>query len=373
MTNNSNYKICHITSAHPDGDIRIFHKEACSLAKAGYKTYLIVPNSNSRIENEVNVISFQSNYTSRKERMTLTVKQVYEKAVQLDADLYHIHDPELLKIVKKLKRNGKKVIYDVHEDLPRQIMTKHWIPKLLRKLISVTTELYENKIAKKCDGVVTATPFIAERFKLINSKTININNFPFIDELNSPENIRTSNKNICYVGGITAIRGISELIKSLKYTEDVKLILAGSVSPDSYLDELQKLPEWEKVEYLGNVSRKQVGEILGSSFAGIVTFHPLPNHVDAQPNKMFEYMSAELPVIGSFFPLWKSIIEDNHCGICVNPLDPKSIADGINQLKNNPSNISIFGKNGRTAILEKYNWKIEEEKLIAFYQQILNQ
>ena len=96
--------------------------------------------------------------------MTKTVNQVLEHALKLNADIYHIHDPELLKIVKPLKRKGKKVVYDVHEDLPRQILSKHWIPGILRKLISITTEVYENRISKKCDYIITATPFIKNRF-----------------------------------------------------------------------------------------------------------------------------------------------------------------------------------------------------------------
>lgn len=92
-----------------------------------------------------------------------------------------------------------------------------------------------------------------------------------------------------------------------------------------------------------------------------------PNYVDAQPNKMFEYMSAGLPVIASNFPLWKEIIEGNQCGICVNPLEPKEIAAAIDWLTQNPEAAEQMGKNGRKAVEEKYNWQNEEEKLINLY------
>ena len=176
-------KICHLTSAHPDGDVRIFHKECASLSNFGFNVSLIIPNTTSRVEKGVEIISFESKYKSRRERMTKTVKQVLEHALKHNADIYHIHDPELLKIVKVLKRKGKKVIYDVHEDLPRQILSKHWIPSLLRKLISITSEVYENRISKKCDYIITATPFIKNRFLKVNSNTIDVNNFPIIEEL----------------------------------------------------------------------------------------------------------------------------------------------------------------------------------------------
>ena len=102
-----------------------------------------------------------------------------------------------------------------------------------------------------------------------------------------------------------------------------------------------------------------------------MTFLPLPNHVDAQPNKMFEYMSAGVPVIGSSFPLWKDIIEGNKCGLCVNPLDPEAIAKAIDYLINNPVEAEQMGRNGQHAVYEKYNWNIEKKKLFKLYNDLL--
>jgi glycosyltransferase involved in cell wall biosynthesis len=111
--------------------------------------------------------------------------------------------------------------------------------------------------------------------------------------------------------------------------------------------------------------------VLGRSLAGIVTFLPEPNHVTAQPNKMFEYMSAGLPVIASNFPLWREIIETNECGICVDPLDPKAIADAIDWLVENPTPARTMGENGSKAVMERYNWSVEEEKLLALYDKLI--
>ncbi len=366
-------KVCHLTSAHPDGDIRIFLKECVSLAKAGFDTYLVVPNSTTRIDKGVNIVSFESNYTTRKERMTKTVNEVFEKALEIDADIYHFHDPELLRIAKKLLKLNKKVIYDVHEDLPKQILGKYWINKSLRKSMSLAFKFYENRIAKKLSGIITATPFIGERFEKINENTVTINNFPFMDELNSSVIKTTEDQSyVCYVGGISKIRGISELIAAMNLCKNTKLLLAGPVSPDSYIDELKTIEGWKNVEYLGKVDRIEVAKVLNKSNAGIVTFHPLPNHIDAQPNKMFEYMSANLPVIGSHFPMWKNIIEKNNCGICVDPLIPQEIANAIELLSSNKELVEEFGLNGRASVEKVFNWNIEENKLIDFYNKLVS-
>jgi glycosyltransferase involved in cell wall biosynthesis len=125
------------------------------------------------------------------------------------------------------------------------------------------------------------------------------------------------------------------------------------------------------VSAIGQVNRAEVRNVLGRSVAGLVTFHALPNHVDAQPNKMFEYMSAGIPVIASNFALWRDIIEGNQCGICVDPMNPEAIAAAIDYLIEHPEDAKKMGENGRKAVLEKYNWLMEEKKLINLYKELL--
>lgn len=361
-------KICHLTSAHPDGDVRIFHKECVSLTNAGFDVSLVIPNTKTRVEKGVNIVSFESNYTSRKERMTKTVKDVLKHALTINADIYHIHDPELLKIVRHLKKKGKKVIYDVHEDLPRQMLSKHWIPKPIRKVLSVFMEIYENKIAKKCDGIITATPFIKDRFTQVNSNTVDINNYPLLSELQITQPTYSSD-NLCYIGGISLIRGISQMVKSIKDL-NLNLLLAGKFESEELRIQISNLDGWHNVKELGFISREEATEIKKKCLAGLVVFLPEPNHINAQPNKMFEYMASGIPVIASNFPLWKSIIETNNCGICVNPLDPIQITNAINKLLNNPKLAQEMGVNGQKLVKEKYNWEEEEKKLVDFYIKI---
>ena len=107
------------------------------------------------------------------------------------------------------------------------------------------------------------------------------------------------------------------------------------------------------------------------AIAGVVTFLPLPNHINAQPNKIFEYMAAGLPVIGSNFPLWKELIEGNACGLCVNPTQPSEIAAAIHYLASHPEQALQMGANGKKMVQNTYNWTAEERKLQAFYQKVL--
>ncbi|WP_243465227.1 glycosyltransferase [Photorhabdus temperata] len=130
------------------------------------------------------------------------------------------------------------------------------------------------------------------------------------------------------------------------------------------------MKNWHKIDEVGFLNRTETKELLSKSIAGIVLFHPLPNHIDAQPNKMFEYMSAGIPVIASNFDLWKDIILENNCGICIDPLNPKEIANAIDYLSNNYNLAEEMGNNGLLAVNKKYNWDTEQNKLTKFYQQI---
>ncbi len=367
---NNKIKVCHFTSAHPSDDIRIFHKECVSLASAGYEVYLVTANGKEGVFHGVNVVSVKTTSSNRFIRMMKTSKAVYKKALSLDADIYHFHDPELLPFALRIKRKGKKVIYDAHEDVPRQILSKFWIPSILRKTISFFFEKFENRVAKRLSYVVVSTPTIKNRFIQVNSKTEDICNYPLLKENLHIPSWSTRKTEICYIGGITRIRGVFELVESLRYTEGVRLNIAGAFSPESLKQELQAKDEWTKVNDCGFVGREEVSKILNTSKIGIVTLYPQPNYLESLPIKMFEYMLSGIPVIASDFPLWRQIIEDAQCGVCVNPKDPKEIADKINQLLNDDALAERMGQNGREAVLNEYNWGVQETKLLAIYKSL---
>ena len=361
-------KICHITTVHPRYDVRIFHKECKSLSEY-YKVYLIVADGLGNEEKDkVNIIDIGLRQQSRLKRAIADSEKAFKKAIELDCELYHFHDPELIRTGVKLKKRGKKVIYDTHEDLPRQIMGKPYLNKFIKPILANFIEWLENRAAKQFDYICSATPYIRERFKMINRNTVDINNYPILGEL-FQTNINKENT-FCYTGGITRIRGIANIIKAMKNINS-KLVIAGRVNDKSYLSEIKELNEWEKVEYLGLVDREELAIVLSRSIAGIVTFLPSQNHLNSQPNKIFEYMSAGIAIIGSDFKLWKEIIEDNYCGICVNPEKSEEISEAMQYLIDNPEKTKSMGENGQRIVLKKYNWNVEERKLSDVYNKVL--
>lgn len=363
-------KVCHITSVHPYTDTRIFLKECTTLAMAGHETHLVAAGAPDEIRNGVHIHGVAAAPGRRLARMAKTARAVVGMARTLNADVYHFHDPELLPSALKLRREGKRVIYDVHEDVPRDIMSKPWIPRPLRAHISRSFEVYENYAAKCFDYVITATPFIKQRFMRHCAKVEVVNNYPILGELGVAHGTRPQKERaVTYVGDITGIRGSVEMVRAIGET-DAKLLLGGRFDSPGLRQQVMQLPGWASVEELGQLSRTAVAVTFARARAGLVLLHPSPNHTDAQPNKMFEYMSAGLPLIGSNFPLWREIIEGNSCGLCVDPLDAHAIAQAIRWILDHPEEGARMADNGRKAVREKYNWEAEGQKLLSIYQEL---
>jgi glycosyltransferase involved in cell wall biosynthesis len=363
------HKVCHMSSVHYAKDVRIFHKECASLAAAGYDVTLVIPDAEDHTEKGVKVAAVRKP-ANRRERMTQTIMSVYKRALETDAALYHFHDAELFPVGLALKARGKKVIFDSHEDLPRQILSKPWIHPALRKVVAGVGEFVEDNAAKRIDAVIAATPTIRDRFAAQGVTTEVVNNYPILDELsNGPVDWSKKKRQAFYVGGITAIRGAREMVAALDHT-DARLILGGPVEA-SLEEELSCAAAGGSVDLPGFLDRPTVARHLAESMVGLCVLHPTPNYVDATPIKLFEYMGSELPVIASDFPRWRELVGESGAALFVDPLDPAAIGAAIQHLIDHPDEAEAMGKSGRQRVLAGFNWGVEVQKLFALYERLL--
>jgi glycosyltransferase involved in cell wall biosynthesis len=368
------FKICHLTSAHPAMDIRIFHKECRTLCDAGYQVVLIAQYGRDEVVDGIAIKAIKTP-RNRLERMSLTLRRVYRRAVKEKAVLYHLHDPELLLMGFLLKLKGKKIVYDVHEDYSGAIRSRSWIPFGLRTILSKFMRALEALASVCFDAIIIATPAIARHFP--PDKSHIVQNLPVLNVLHTELPIPYCARpfQIVYIGCLSALRGAKEMVRAMELLPDdlqAKLVLAGHFSPADLEDDLKKMPGWKKTSFLGWLSQRDIAALLQESRVGLVLFHPIPNHIESQPNKLFEYLSAGVPVIASDFPLWKNLLTEGRCGLVVDPLDPEAIAAAIRRLLENPQDGESMGQRGLQLFRECYNWNNEAWRLLVAYRRILS-
>jgi glycosyltransferase involved in cell wall biosynthesis len=367
------HRVCHITSSHGRYDVRIFEKECRSLAQNQWEVILLV---NDKRQNEYNdgvsIITTGFQASNRIDRIIGGRKKMLDEALKLDADIYHLHDPELLLIALKLKKSGKKVIFDSHEDVPGQILGKDWIPKIFRKSISEVYRLYEQYVLKRIDALISVTPHLTARLRKSNPNTVEITNYPLVRKAEIQK--QQPERAVCFAGGITAQWMHDEIIQALESITDVKYILCGSGKKE-YIDYLKSFKGWEKVEYLGAITHSQVPVVYSRSRIGVAILNYSENVNGKEGTlgntKLFEIMYAGLPVVCTDFILWRRIIEEYECGICVRPDNVEEIASAISCLLDNPEEAKRMGQNGRKAIMKRFNWNSEERKLLDLYSRLL--
>lgn len=367
------HRVVQMTSAHPALDIRIFHKECKSLVRNGYDVVLIAPHTADELVDGVQIRAIPK-AKRRLERMTVTTWNVYRAALKENAQIYHFHDPELIPIALLLRMRGKKVIYDVHEDLPKDIEDKTWISKPLRGLIAGAMKVIEGVAAHLLSGIVAATPFIAKRFPA--HKTVTVQNYPLLEELSfadTQSSIYAQRDPIAvYMGGITEIRGVREMITAVEETNNpqMRLVLLGGFWPEQLQTEVSQMPGYKKTMYMGWKNRTELLQLAGKARMGLVVLHPVRNYLESQPIKMYEYMALGLPIIASDFPFWREILKGLDCCLFVDSLDPKAIAKAMNHLLENPQESEAMGLRGKQAVLERFNWTVEAIKLLSFYKTL---
>lgn len=366
--------IVHLSTVHPRRDIRIFHKECRSLAAAGWEVILVVGDGRGgEIADGVRIVDIGAPPAGRLRRMREQPRRALACVRALAPALVHFHDPELLPVGVALQREGVRAVYDAHEDVPRQILTKQWIPAAIRPVLSRVFEIYEDRQVRRLHAVVAATPHIRDRFARLGVEAMTVANYPHLAELApAPRAHAIPRENaLCYVGGITRTRGAVQMVELMALLPGVRLILCGSMEDAALEQQLRAMPGWSQVDYLGTVDRTGVREVLARARIGLVTLLPLPSYRDALPIKMFEYMSAALPVLASDFPLWREIVERAGCGVCADPTDVAALAAAVRQLLSDPSACDRLGRQGREAVEREFHWGAQEQILCNAYRRWL--
>jgi glycosyltransferase involved in cell wall biosynthesis len=363
-------RICHITTAHPPGDARILHKECASLRAAGYDVTLVAPHHEDTVIDGIRVVALRARPGRRLVRMALRPYAAYRAALAADADAYHFHDPDFLPYAVRLRRLGRPVIYDAHEDYPVQILSKDWLPSRARRPAAWGFERLERASIARLDAVVAVDDPIRARLARHQPRAVVVANYPRLEEIAPAASWAERSRTACYVGGITPLRGARELVDAMAHV-DAHLLLAGPMSPPSLRAELEASPGWSRVRYLGTLGRAEIARLLAGARVGVIPLHPVRNYADAYPVKLFEYMAAGLPVVATDVPRWREVLDTHDCGVVVPPRSPERLAAAIRGLLDDEPRARAMGERGRRAAVERYSWETQAGALLALYEGLL--
>ncbi len=367
-------RVLQLSTVHPWDDNRICRKICMSLAEGGFHVMLMAREANSEDsvppdDVELHLLPSPKNRIFR----GLMSLGIWRRVMKLHPSVIHYHDPELIPAALLLSLLGYKTIYDVHEDYPENIRIKQWVPRVIRRPLSHLMGLLEKAAGHSSEAVFAVTDQIGRRFP--RDRTLQLRNYPKLAEVEAGSKKPISSPRdppIIFVGGLTDVRGIREMVKGLNLAEhpERRLVMMGSAKDKSLHDWLGRQERQGVLSLRGWCTREEVVEAMAGARCGMLPYLPTRPHVDALPTKLFEYMGAGLPVIASDFPLWRGIIHDQKCGLLVDPTNASEIAKAIDWIYRHPEEARIMGENGRRAIHANLNWDSEARKLLQVYDEL---
>ena len=371
---NTKHKIIHLTTVHYPYDTRILRRECVTLAeKEEYDVQLLNGYGVNDTFKGVKLTSFDNKKRGRFGRMLIRGWLAFISTKRKKPHICHIHDPEIIWIGWLLQFFGTKAIYDAHEDYSQKIKSKHWLPKPLRLISSNLYSSLSNFFVQRFEAVISATESIAEKHPCKRNYTIH--NFPRFGELSqNDKQIQRASNQIVYTGGLTAQRGIKQVLQALceHCPSNWHLVIVGK-STSAVKKELRNYLEDPRVEYRGEVPFEDVKMLLQESEIGTVCNQPGFDYENALPNKLFEYMASGLLVVCSNFKKWKEIVEGTESGLTCNTENPFELGALFNYIFENPDLIQKLGSNGPQTIQKNYSWEKESEKLLQLYEDILDE
>lgn len=366
-------KVIHISSVHDRNDVRIFHKQCKSLKNKGFSVeYLVADGLGNRVVDGISILDL-GKPRNRFSRMFLTTTWIFFRLRHPCRDIYHLHDPELLPVGLFLSLLGRTVVFDAHESVKKQIKHKNYLPRYLRALVAELYGVIEQAVCPRLSGLIGATDEITNELHQYNKNVCTIKNLVIATEFKKANLSKNYEQpQLCYVGAITRGRCAKELAMAVQITKkEVQLKMIGHMEDRALLSELKEIDKKNRIIFETHGDRKKVEHVLAESVVGIALFKPLPNHIEALPNKLFEYMAVGLPIIASNFPMWKKLILDADCGLCCNPENLTDIAAAIDTILADRKELMMRGTNGLKNVKHNFNWTTEEENLLQFYSILL--
>jgi glycosyltransferase involved in cell wall biosynthesis len=364
------------TSVHRPDDVRVFHREARSLADAGYEVILLA-HADFASDKRQGVLIYGLKKPHGRWQRLLSGWRFFLHCRNIKADVYHFHDFELLPVGWLLKKtNAGHVVYDCHENHPETVLERAWLPDWIKPALSRLVAWIEPAMARSLDAVICVVPDQQNRLTQKGCKTILVRNYPRLEDMPSPPDEEKAQE-IIYLGGLSIARGalvLVDIMCELRVSHPlVRLICLGPFNEPRVEEKVRQYARDRKVDalidFLPLTPHEAVFDFLYRARVGLIPWQPVPQMLKmCYPNKIFEYMACGLPIVSSDLPGLRQLITPSGCGLLVDPSDARGHAKAIAHLLKHPAKAEQMGALGRDYVHKQYTWHQESQVLLRLYQ-----
>ena len=375
--------VCHVTTAHPAFDTRIFRRECRSLAAAGYTVHLVAPHDREETVDGVHILPLPPAPSGLPRRAVWPILAL-RRARVTRADLYHFHDPELIPAMRLLGRwTRRPVVWDVHEVYTETIAHFNqlgWRPA--SRLGARVFDRYELRAARRSfAGVVTVTEMMAERYRRAGVLTAAVGNLVEADVLEprAPLPPRAEPPLLVTSGLLNPDRGILLMVDAfarVRRQRACRLAFWGHFPREEDERRLRA-----RVGALGLQADVFIGgpyprgelldALLPTATAGcVLLMEPSAYNVIGVPNRLTEYWARGLPVLTSRGTHAADMTVEAGAGLAVENT-VEALAEGFGRILDDPAAARAMGERGRRAVAERYNWRHAFANLLELYRRIL--
>lgn len=366
-----------LAEAGHDVHIVCFHNEGRSLLEeTEHCTIHRFPISKLTFKSSVGVLKFPFYFNYWR-------KIVDEMFLNEKFDAVHVHDLPLARIGYEAKcKYGSRFVLDLHENWPVLLQLSKHTNTFLGRLLSSNGQWveYEKEMCLLADIVIVVVDEakmrvcdlgVAPEKVVVVSNTLNIEQFDPIER----KEFKTDKFRMLYVGGINYHRGIQNVIKAISILKkrgvDVHFDLVGD---GSYLADIKNLVEEsqvsDEVTIHGFKHFTQIVDLYESANVALIP-HIKSGHTDNTiPHKIFQYMYAEIPMIVSNCDPLVRIVNETKSGVSYRYDSPEELVEIVAGFQSHPERLNDYIRQGRKAVIEKYNWKVDGAKLVEMYSKL---
>ncbi len=356
-------------------DPRSFYKQGRSLVKQGYDTTIMGLYEKNEVINGISLLGFKPP-AMRLNRFILTNYKIFIRAVKKKADIYHFHDLDFVPwavLLKLLTRS--KVIYDIHEAYPEYMLIKTYLPKAIRKFLSVFVYIMEHTAIRCFDAIIPNDNYISKGFN--HNMNVVIYNFPTLDFFKNGEITPWAEReyDLFYHGSlpkyhVEAMMKIAEKLNMEKVRNIWGLVTNDKSTVSWAKSETDKRNLTDNFVFLPYTDFLNVYKYLLKAKIGIIPLPPYKKFMKNIPLKLFEFMGYGMPVVLSDLPPSRQFIHGENCALSVTPDNIDEYVQAIKYLLSNPAKAVEMGNNGKKLVFDKFNWTSEEGKLMKLYENL---